>query len=121
MRYRTIDLLMCSSLPIPFCAGLFPHAISRGFRRKIGSTFFRADVQTGGGFLNSKPADNMTRDLDKKTGPDYARQLQEKEKAFGCTDINLKLNNGVATGSMTCSEKVGRSIALAGTMKSFAK
>jgi FKBP-type peptidyl-prolyl cis-trans isomerase len=69
----------------------------------------------------SDAVDNMTKDLDKKSGPDYVKQLQEKEQAFGCTAINLKLASGVATGNMTCSEKVGRSIALTGTLKSLAK
>jgi hypothetical protein len=69
----------------------------------------------------SDAVDNMAKGLDKKTGPDYVKQLQDKEQAFGCTAINLKLDNGVATGSMTCSQKVGSSIALTGTLKSLAK
>ncbi len=63
---------------------------------------------------------NMARDLEKKTQPDYVNQLLEKQLAFGCTDIDLKLNNGVATGDMTCSQKIGR-IALTGTLKSLPK
>jgi hypothetical protein len=39
MKYRTRDLFMCSSLPIQFCEGLFPPAISRGIRGKTGSDF----------------------------------------------------------------------------------
>jgi FKBP-type peptidyl-prolyl cis-trans isomerase len=69
----------------------------------------------------SDAVDRMTKNMDKKTGPDYVKQLQEKEQAFGCKDIHLKLNNGVATGDMTCSEKNGRSIALTGTLKSLTK
>ena len=69
----------------------------------------------------SDAVDNMTRHVTEKSGQDYVRQLQEKEQAFGCTTINLKLDNGVATGNMTCSEKVGRNVALTGTLKSLAK
>ncbi len=69
----------------------------------------------------SAAVNNMTKDMDKKTGPDYVKQLQEKEQAFGCTNIDLKLADGAATGNMTCSERVGRNIALTGTLKSLAK
>jgi hypothetical protein len=64
---------------------------------------------------------SMTRDAQKMSNPAYIKQLQAKELEFGCTAINLRLQNGAATGNMLCSEKVGRNIALTGTMKYLGK
>jgi hypothetical protein len=64
---------------------------------------------------------NMTKDLGKMSDPAYIKQLQQKEEEFGCTAINLKVQNGAATGNMLCSQKVGRDIKLTGTMKYLGK
>ena len=63
----------------------------------------------------------MTQDAQKMSNPAYIKQLQAKEQEFGCTAINLKLENGAATGNMICSEKVGRNIAMTGAMKYLGK
>jgi hypothetical protein len=63
----------------------------------------------------------MTREAQKISDPAYIKKLQAQEQEFGCTAINLQLQNGAATGNMLCSEKVGRNIALTGTMKYIAK
>lgn len=68
----------------------------------------------------SDAVDRMAGESTRKSTQDLVKQLQEKEQAFGCTNISLKLDNGVATGSMACSEKVGRGIALTGTLKPLA-
>jgi hypothetical protein len=59
----------------------------------------------------------MTKDAQKISDPAYIKQLQAKEQEFGCIAINLQLQNGAATGNLRCSEKVGRNIAITGTMK----
>jgi hypothetical protein len=43
--------------------------------------------------------------------------MQTQEQEFGCNGIHLNVQNGVLSGNMNCSEKVGRSLALTGTMK----
>lgn len=68
----------------------------------------------------SEMVEKMNEEVTRDNGQAYANQLRAKEQAFGCTAINLKLDNGVATGNMTCSETVGRSVALAGTLKPLA-
>jgi hypothetical protein len=64
---------------------------------------------------------DLTKEAQKMSDPNYSKQLQAKEQEFGCTAINLKVQAGVATGNMLCSEKVGRSLNLTGTMKMLAK
>jgi hypothetical protein len=59
----------------------------------------------------------MTKDAQKMSDPAYLKQMQAKEQEFGCTAINLQLQNGAATGNMLCGEKVGRSITITGAMK----
>jgi hypothetical protein len=63
----------------------------------------------------------MQKDISKMTDAAYIKQLQQKELDFGCTAINLKLQNGAATGNLLCSQKVGRDIKLTGTMKYLGK
>ena len=63
----------------------------------------------------------MTQEAQKMSDPAYIKKLQAQEQEFGCTAINLQLQKGAATGNMLCSEKVGRNIALTGTMKYIAK
>jgi hypothetical protein len=63
----------------------------------------------------------MTGEAQKMSSPAYIKQIQAKELEFGCTAINLQLQNGVATGNMLCSDKVGRNIALTGSMKYLGK
>lgn len=48
--------------------------------------------------------------------PNFVRNLQAKKLEFGCERMELKVDAGAATGNLSCSEKVGRSIALTGTM-----
>ncbi len=63
----------------------------------------------------------MTQEAQKMSSPAYAKQMQAKQQEFGCTAINLRVENGAATGNMLCSEKVGRNIAMTGTMKYLGK
>ncbi len=63
----------------------------------------------------------MTADLKKMTDPKYLQNLQAQEQEFGCTAINLKVQNGAATGNMLCSDKVGRNLTMTGTMKLLPK
>jgi FKBP-type peptidyl-prolyl cis-trans isomerase len=59
--------------------------------------------------------------MKKMTDPAYQKQLQAEREQFGCNNINVKLENGVLTGNMTCSQKVGTSINLTGALKYIAK
>ena len=59
----------------------------------------------------------MTAEVQKMSDPKYIQKLQAQEQEFGCTAINLKVQNGAATGNMLCSEKVGRNLSMTGTMK----
>lgn len=47
----------------------------------------------------------------------YIKKLQAQEQEFGCTGAHLSLQKGALSGTMNCSQKVGRSITLTGTMK----
>jgi hypothetical protein len=49
--------------------------------------------------------------------PGYLKKLQAQEQEFGCNGIHLNLQNGALSGNMNCSEKVGRSLSITGTMK----
>ena len=63
----------------------------------------------------------MQAEAQKMSDPKYIQKLQAQEQEFGCTAINLKVQNGAATGNMLCSEKVGRSLSMTGTMKLASK
>jgi hypothetical protein len=63
----------------------------------------------------------MTSQMGNVNDPAYLQKLQEQEQEFGCTSMNLESQNGAMTGKMTCSERVGRSIDLTGTMKLVTK
>jgi hypothetical protein len=63
----------------------------------------------------------MNKEIQKMSDPAYIKKLQAEEQEFGCTAINLTLQNGALTGNMLCSEKVGRNINLTGTMKLMPK
>jgi ribosomal protein S8 len=56
----------------------------------------------------------MTKNLQ---DPGYIKKMQTQEQEFGCNGIHLNVQNGVLSGNMNCSEKVGRSLALTGTLK----
>ena len=49
--------------------------------------------------------------------PGYIKKLQAQEQEFGCRGIHVNLQNGAITGNMNCSQKVGSSLAITGTMK----
>jgi hypothetical protein len=52
----------------------------------------------------------------KMQDPNFAGNQEAKKLAFGCEVLEVKVDGGAATGSMMCSEKVGRRIAVTGTM-----
>ena len=54
--------------------------------------------------------------LAKMKDPNYLQNIQAKQLGFGCERIELKVDAGAANGQMSCSEKVGRRIAVTGTM-----
>jgi hypothetical protein len=63
----------------------------------------------------------MQAEVQKMTDPKYLQKMQAQEQEFGCRNINLKVQNGAATGNITCSDKVGRNLSLTGTMKLLTK
>jgi hypothetical protein len=64
---------------------------------------------------------NMTKDMSKMADPAYQKQLQAQADEFGCTAINVTVQNGSVTGTMSCSQKVGSNLKLTGTMKFLGK
>ncbi|HYA41465.1 MAG TPA: hypothetical protein VEF34_09195 [Syntrophobacteraceae bacterium] len=66
-------------------------------------------------------SDQMAAEMKKMTDPEYFKKLQIQEQEFGCTAINLQLQEGAPKGNMSCGEKVGRNIALTGTIKLVTK
>jgi hypothetical protein len=71
--------------------------------------------------LAKKMEEIMTKMTQNVNDPAYLKKLEEQQQEFGCTAINLELENGAMTGNLTCSEKIGRSIGLTGTMKLVSK
>jgi hypothetical protein len=67
--------------------------------------------------LTKKMEDLMTQMTKTMQDPGYAKKLQAQEQEFGCNGIHLNLQNGALSGNMNCSEKVGRSLTITGTMK----
>lgn len=67
--------------------------------------------------LMKKMEDVMTQMTQGIQDPGYIKKLQAQEQEFGCNGLHLNMQNGTITGNMNCSEKVGRSVALTGTMK----
>ena len=53
--------------------------------------------------------------------PGYAQQQEAKKKQFGCQRIDLQLQGAGHKGSMRCSDAVGTSIAVTGSMKSLGR
>jgi hypothetical protein len=60
---------------------------------------------------------NITKEASKMADPAYLKQLQAKEDAFGCSRINVTVQGGSAVGTMGCSQKVGSSLKITGTLK----
>ncbi len=62
----------------------------------------------------------MTAMMTKQADPVYAKQQaeaqQRREQEFGCRAIELTAESGKLTGEMNCSQKVGRQLAITGTM-----
>jgi hypothetical protein len=62
----------------------------------------------------------MTAALTKLADPAYAKQQaqeqQRREQEFGCRWLEITAEGGKVTGEMSCSEKVGRRLALTGTV-----
>jgi hypothetical protein len=65
--------------------------------------------------------ENMTKEATKITDPAYIKQLQAKADEFACGTINLTVQNGAVTGTMSCSQKVGSNLKITGSMKAPAK
>jgi len=63
----------------------------------------------------------MTKEAAKMSDPSYMKQLQAKQDEFGCSRINVTAQNGVLTGTMNCSQKVGTGLKITGTMKYMGK
>jgi hypothetical protein len=59
--------------------------------------------------------------MKKMMEPAYQKQLEAEKEQFGCKNINVKIENGVLTGDMTCSQKVGTRLNISGTLKYIAK
>jgi FKBP-type peptidyl-prolyl cis-trans isomerase len=64
---------------------------------------------------------NMTKDASKMMDPAYQKQLQAQADEFGCQTINVTVQNGSVTGTMTCSQKVGSNLKITGTLKFLGK
>lgn len=54
--------------------------------------------------------------MTKMSSPDYAKEVERKEKEFGCHYINARLTATGAEGNLTCGEKVA-TVLIKGTMK----
>lgn len=67
--------------------------------------------------LMKKMEEVMTQMTKSIQDPGYIKKIQAEQANFGCQGIRLNLQNGTLTGNMNCSEKVGRSIAVTGTMR----
>ncbi len=67
--------------------------------------------------LMQKMQDVMAKMTQTIQDPGYVKKIQAEQAEFGCQGIRLNLQNGALTGTMNCSEKVGRSIAITGSMK----
>jgi hypothetical protein len=63
----------------------------------------------------------MLSEVKQMTDPSYIKQAQEKQLSFGCEAIELAGQGGSYSGNMRCSEKVGRRIAVNGTMKALGR
>ena len=57
----------------------------------------------------------------KMADPAYQKQQEQKKQEFGCEDIYLKLTGVQFAGTMRCSEKVGTSLKITGTLKFLGK
>ena len=63
----------------------------------------------------------MTEQMGRMGDPAYLKKLQAQQEEFGCTSLNVSMQNGTLTGSLQCSQKVGRNIPVKGTLKYLGK
>jgi hypothetical protein len=63
----------------------------------------------------------VTKEASKMSDPNYIKQLQAKQDQFGCSSINVTSQNGTLDGNLRCSQKVGSSIKITGSMKFLGK
>ncbi|MGE5569148.1 MAG: hypothetical protein ACM3S5_08950 [Rhodospirillales bacterium] len=61
--------------------------------------------------------EGMQATMAKVTDPNYAKQIQEERKKFGCHTIVLDARGDALKGQLRCSEAVGTQIALTGARK----
>ncbi len=59
----------------------------------------------------------MVANLQKMGNPAEIQRMEQKRQEFGCEAMELQVSAANAQGSLRCSEKVGRSILLNGTVK----
>lgn len=63
----------------------------------------------------------MMEQYQKMADPAWQKQQEQKKQEFGCEDIYLKLTGLQFAGTMRCSEKVGTSLKITGTLKFLGK
>jgi hypothetical protein len=63
----------------------------------------------------------MTEQMGRMGDPAYLKKLQAQQEEFGCTSLNVSMQNGILTGSLQCSQKVGRNIPVNGNLKYLGK
>ncbi len=59
----------------------------------------------------------MMANMQKMINPAEIQKMEQKKLDFGCDSLELQLTGSTAQGSMRCSQKVGRSLSVSGTMK----
>ncbi len=64
-----------------------------------------------------KMQQEMMADVAKMSDPNYMKQVQQARQQFGCEVIQLQAQGDTLKGELTCSESVGRRIALTGARK----
>ena len=63
----------------------------------------------------------MTEQMSQMGDPAYVKKLQAQQDEFGCSSLDVSMQNGILTGSLDCSQKVGRNIPVSGTLKFLGK
>jgi hypothetical protein len=68
-----------------------------------------------------KMQDQLTAAMEKMSSPAGIAEAQRKATEFGCERISLEMQAGALKGQMRCADKVGRQIAITGSMKFLGK
>jgi hypothetical protein len=63
----------------------------------------------------------LTAAMEKMSSPAGIAEAQQKAAEFGCERISLEMQTGALKGTMRCADKVGRQIAVTGSMKFLGK